>query len=64
MCSIYTGNELACAGEVSFHSSLNFHKAEGNQTDKPREVFTIIFMDKNMKLAEANTFYHRRDRDA
>lgn len=49
------------AGEVSFHSSLVFHKAEGNQTDKPREVFTIIFMDKDMKLSELSTVYHRRD---
>ena len=52
------------AGEVSFHSSLSFHKAEGNQTDTPRQVFTIIFMDKDMKLAEPETIYQHRDRDA
>ena len=55
------------AGEVSFHSSLNFHKAEGNQTGRPREVFTVIFMDKDMRLADdfdALTEYQHRDREA
>ena len=54
----------ASTGEVSFHSSLNFHKADGNQTDRPREVFTIIFMDKDMQLAEPINEYQHRDRDA
>lgn len=52
-----------CAGDVSFHSSLVFHKTDGNETEKPRQVFTIIFIDKDMKLSELNTVYHRRDRD-
>lgn len=51
-------------GEVSFHSSFNFHKTNGNQTDKPREVFTIIFMDQNMTLAEPKNEYQHRDRNA
>lgn len=39
-------------GEVSFHSGWTFHQAAGNSTDAPREVFTIIFMDKDMIMAE------------
>lgn len=49
---------------MSFHSSLNFHKADGNQTDRARQVFTIIFMDKDMQLAEPMNEYQHRDRDA
>jgi len=37
-------------GEISFHSGWVFHRAGANQTDKTRKVFTIIYMDKNMKL--------------
>lgn len=32
------------SGDVSFHSGWTFHQAGANNTDKPREVFTIIFM--------------------
>ncbi len=38
-------------GEVSFHSGWTFHHAGANVTDKCREVMTIIYMDKDMKLA-------------
>lgn len=51
-------------GEVSFHSSFNFHKANGNMTDRSREVFTIIFMDQDMTLAEPTNEFQHRDRDA
>ena len=37
-------------GEISFHSGWIFHRAGANQTDTTRKVFTIIYMDKNMKL--------------
>ena len=37
-------------GEISFHSGWIFHRAGANQTNKTRKVFTIIYMDKNMKL--------------
>ena len=37
-------------GEISFHSGWVFHRAGANQTEKTRKVFTIIYMDKNMKL--------------
>jgi len=32
-------------GEVSFHSGWTFHRADGNATSVPREVFTIIYID-------------------
>ena len=37
-------------GEISFHSGWVFHRAGANQTNHTRKVFTIIYMDKNMKL--------------
>jgi ectoine hydroxylase-related dioxygenase (phytanoyl-CoA dioxygenase family) len=39
-------------GEVSFHSGWVFHRAGANTTDKMREVMTIIYMDKEMRLKE------------
>lgn len=64
--TIYTPDMMAACwhpGEVSFHSSFNFHKANGNMTDRPREVFTIIFMDQDMTLAEPSNEFQHRDRD-
>ena len=48
--SMYSHNSFqSCAsGDVSFHSGWTFHQAGGNNTDKPREVFTIIFMVRNV----------------
>lgn len=37
-------------GEVSFHSGWVFHRAGANTTDKMRQVMTVIYMDKEMKL--------------
>ena len=37
-------------GEVSFHSGWLFHRAGANTTDKMRQVMTVIYMDKDMKL--------------
>ncbi|KAL0018441.1 hypothetical protein WJX77_009099 [Trebouxia sp. C0004] len=48
-------------GEVSFHSGWTFHQAAGNGTDTPREVFTIIFMDKDMIMAEPINHNQRLD---
>ena len=39
-------------GELSFHAGWNFHRAGPNTTDKMRKVMTIIYMDKDMRLAE------------
>ena len=53
----------AAAGEVSFHSGWTFHQASGNKTDTPREVYTIIFMDKDMLMAEPINHNQRLDHD-
>ncbi|MBK9013487.1 MAG: phytanoyl-CoA dioxygenase family protein [Saprospiraceae bacterium] len=37
-------------GEVSFHSGWVFHRAGTNLTDQMRQVMTVIYMDKDMKL--------------
>jgi ectoine hydroxylase-related dioxygenase (phytanoyl-CoA dioxygenase family) len=39
-------------GEVSFHAGWTFHRAGANQTDRPREVMTVIYMDEEMRLAK------------
>jgi ectoine hydroxylase-related dioxygenase (phytanoyl-CoA dioxygenase family) len=39
-------------GEVSFHLGFTFHRASPNQLPKAREVMTIIYMDRDMRLAE------------
>ena len=39
-------------GEVSFHSGWLFHRAGANQTDKMREVMTMIYMAKDMVLKQ------------
>lgn len=50
-------------GEVSFHSGWTFHRARPNNTDRPRSVMTIIYMDRDMRLA-APSAGQRADRDA
>ena len=37
-------------GEVSFHSGWTFNRAGGNTTDRPREVMTVICMDRDARL--------------
>lgn len=37
-------------GEVSFHSGWVFHRAGANLTDQMRQVMTVIYMDKDMRL--------------
>lgn len=39
-------------GEVSFHSGWTFHRAGPNRTDRLRSVMTIIYMERDMRLAE------------
>ncbi|MAX25904.1 MAG: phytanoyl-CoA dioxygenase [Phycisphaeraceae bacterium] len=47
-------------GEVSFHYGWTLHRAGPNTTDMPRKVFTVIYMDMDMKLAP-RTPTHRND---
>lgn len=37
-------------GDVSFHSGWTFHRAGANTTSYPREVMTIIYMEKDIRL--------------
>ncbi len=39
-------------GEVSFHAGWTFHRAEPNQSDQTRGVFTVIYMDRDMRVRE------------
>lgn len=39
-------------GDVSFHLVWTLHRAGGNETTMPRRVFTVIYMDSKMRLAE------------
>ena len=48
-------------GEVSFHSGWTFHHARGNTTDRPREVHTIIYIDKDARLREPVTPFEQFD---
>ena len=50
-------------GEVSFHSGWTFHRAGPNETDRPREVMTIIYMDEDMRLAPPQNANQQNDWD-
>ncbi len=39
-------------GEASFHGGWTYHRADPNETDNTRGAFTIIYMDKDMRLKE------------
>lgn len=39
-------------GDVSCHSGWTFHRADANDTDEVRAAFTIIYMDKDMKVEQ------------
>jgi ectoine hydroxylase-related dioxygenase (phytanoyl-CoA dioxygenase family) len=49
-------------GEVSFHLGWTFHRAGPNQSDRPREVMTMIYVDENIHLIEPKTKAHEHDR--
>ena len=44
--------EPFAVGDVSFHLGWTLHRAGPNTTDAPRRVFTIIYMDADMRLAK------------
>ncbi|MBB6003078.1 phytanoyl-CoA dioxygenase family protein [Arcicella rosea] len=54
-------NEAFELGEVSFHSGWVFHRAGANKTDKMRQVMTMIYMDKNMKLKQPENVNQQAD---
>jgi ectoine hydroxylase-related dioxygenase (phytanoyl-CoA dioxygenase family) len=49
-------------GEVSFHLGWTFHKAGPNVSDRPRSVMTVIYMDAQMRLAQALSPAQENDR--
>lgn len=51
-------------GDVSFHSGWTFHRAGPNRSDRMREVFTIIYMDAEMRLATPRNANQELDRAA
>lgn len=50
-------------GEVSFHLGWTWHRAEANKSELPREVMTIIYMDKDIKLSAPKHKNHQADWD-
>ncbi|MEX0885147.1 MAG: phytanoyl-CoA dioxygenase family protein [Phycisphaeraceae bacterium] len=48
-------------GEVSFHYGWTLHRAGPNTTDRPRCVHTVIYMERDMRLAEPRNENQRRD---
>ncbi len=50
-------------GEVSFHLGYTFHRAGPNTLPRAREVMTIIYMDKDMRLIEPKNKNQKNDWD-
>jgi len=50
-------------GEVSFHQGWNYHRAGANQTDRRREVLTVIYMDQDMTLQQPANDNQQFDRE-
>jgi ectoine hydroxylase-related dioxygenase (phytanoyl-CoA dioxygenase family) len=50
-------------GEVSFHLGYTFHRAGPNTLSAPREVMTIIYMDRDMRLAAPKNKQQQNDWD-
>ncbi len=50
-------------GEVSFHAGWTFHRAGKNASTRPREVMTVIYMDRDMRLAAPRNENQQADWD-
>lgn len=50
-------------GEVSFHSGWVFHRAGPNRTNQMRQVMTVIYMDKDMRLQKPKNDNQQLDWD-
>lgn len=48
-------------GEVSFHLGWTFHRAGPNKSSSPRSVMTVIYMDRDMRLAAPTNAQQRND---
>ncbi len=51
-------------GDVSFHSGWTFHRAGANRTGRMREVFTVIYIEQDMRLTEPRNRNQEADRAA
>jgi ectoine hydroxylase-related dioxygenase (phytanoyl-CoA dioxygenase family) len=51
-------------GDVSFHSGLTFHRAPPNRSDRARRVMTVIYMDRDIAVAEPVNANQRGDLEA
>jgi ectoine hydroxylase-related dioxygenase (phytanoyl-CoA dioxygenase family) len=51
-------------GDVSFHYGLTFHRAPANLSARPRRVMTVIYMDRDIKVAEPINKEQRGDLEA
>lgn len=47
--------------EVSFHLGWTFHRAGPNRSDRAREVMTVIYMDKDIRMTEPRNAAHKAD---
>ena len=50
-------------GDVSYHLGWTLHRAGPNTTNQPRRVFTIIYMDADMRLAKPKNANQQLDWD-
>jgi ectoine hydroxylase-related dioxygenase (phytanoyl-CoA dioxygenase family) len=48
-------------GDVSYHLGWTLHRAGPNTTNRPRRVFTIIYMDSDMRLVNPKNKNQQRD---
>ena len=48
-------------GEVSYHAGWTFHRAGPNQSDQPRRVMTMIYMDKDQIITQPRNQYQSAD---
>lgn len=48
-------------GEVSFHLGWTFHRAGPNSSSNPRSVMTVIYMDRDMRLAAPTNAHQMND---
>ena len=48
-------------GDLSFHSGWTCHRAGPNDTSQTRAAFTIIYMDRDIRLIEAQHDNHLAD---
>lgn len=48
-------------GEVSFHAGWTFHRAGPNESDRPRKVMTMIYMDKDQVIMEPRNRFQVAD---